>query len=943
MVIQSPPQPINPVTGSPRNLQSTPNYEQQSLPRTLTSTSNMSVPRSQNRLPSRTRPYIPSQFYQQSEHSPHLQPNRESTPLSFHSSHHQPPHSRPPPSNQAIPIPSAIPPIVPQQDATPLPTLPIVVLCFAMISEFLSASVSGPFIFFMIEDFGVGGGEAAVGFWAGIVSSVFFLTQFLTSLLWSNVSNKHGRRVVLFSSLLGNAITLILFGSSTTLGMAICARLGQGIFNGAIGVARGAVRDLTDATNEGSAIAWIGLCWGMGGIAGPIIGGLLEHPAENYPALFGRFQLLKDYPYLLPCTVASSITFLGAILSLFLGWDGGYRTGKIQLTDSNKLDLADQLLDAEEQENEESLASNVPRSHQVGLLRPSNLQAISMSNASTHSLATANTSKDLSRSIVIKDPLAISRTTTRQSNAFVPGSAYGYDRNSTISRRPSNWRHSGHMGSIRSHLSTIHRRNSRAISLARSFGEGTNYAPDYEDLNGEENVPALNFAQRLLLANEDAVFGLHDVWLAAATTQDRDDEYSQMDVDEQEPWDGSIFADDDSRSNDPGTSFEDEASSSGPSSFDERGRSYLLQQQHPPSQRFQSQSSRRQSVGTGAARQPRPQSGLSPRHSFADGSNPLPPASAVPPWLDPKMRTTSMASSIRPAIFGNTGLATPRSMSQAPFAAPQSKVSNTAREGNATLTTGTEPATANLSVIPEGGISSGGQASEATTIDGNLASSMEELEKPTGLFKQLPLAIIAQYAILALHGTTCDQIFMSFLVTPIRSGGLGLSAGHYAELIAAMCIAQIVFQFRFYPTVGPPRGQLTHLSMFRLGLCLYIPVYMLLPELRGLLRENHNGLVMFGMILLCTFRWLGNVCAYTSVMVMINAQTPPHLIPLANGLAQSAVSASRFVGPVFGGMVWSFSITPSPDYRPYPFNNSFGFLVVSIICFIGLSLSFKLK
>jgi hypothetical protein len=83
-----------------------------------------------------------------------------------------------------------------------------------------------------------------------------------------------------------------------------------------------------------------------------------------------------------------------------------------------------------------------------------------------------------------------------------------------------------------------------------------------------------------------------------------------------------------------------------------------------------------------------------------------------------------------------------------------------------------------------------------------------------------------------------------------------------------MCIAQIVFQFRFYPTVGPPRGQLTHLSMFRLGLCLYIPVYMLLPELRGLLRENHNGLVMFGMILLCTFRWLGNVCAYTSVMVM---------------------------------------------------------------------------
>jgi hypothetical protein len=45
-------------------------------------------------------------------------------------------------------------------------------------------------------------------------------------------------------------------------------------------------------------------------------------------------------------------------------------------------------------------------------------------------------------------------------------------------------------------------------------------------------------------------------------------------------------------------------------------------------------------------------------------------------------------------------------------------------------------------------------------MDVNKAVDLEESEKPTGLFKQLPLAIIAQYAILALHGTTCDQIFM---------------------------------------------------------------------------------------------------------------------------------------------------------------------------------------
>jgi hypothetical protein len=31
-----------------------------------------------------------------------------------------------------------------------------------------------------------------------------------------------------------------------------------------------------------------------------------------------------------------------------------------------------------------------------------------------------------------------------------------------------------------------------------------------------------------------------------------------------------------------------------------------------------------------------------------------------------------------------------------------------------------------------------------------------------------------------------DQVFMSFLVTPVPSGGLGLKASNYAALVAAM-------------------------------------------------------------------------------------------------------------------------------------------------------------
>jgi len=67
--------------------------------------------------------------------------------------------------------------------------------------------------------------------------------------------------------------------------------------------------------------------------------------------------------------------------------------------------------------------------------------------------------------------------------------------------------------------------------MARSQGNETQYAPDYDDLEHLE-PQNLNFAQRLLLANEDAAIGLHHIWFAAATTQDRDDEISQMDLNE---------------------------------------------------------------------------------------------------------------------------------------------------------------------------------------------------------------------------------------------------------------------------------------------------------------------------------------------------------------------------------------------------------------------------
>jgi hypothetical protein len=78
--------------------------------------------------------------------------------------------------------------------------------------------------------------------------------------------------------------------------------------------------------------ALLGFVWGFGGVIGPVIGGLAESPARNYPDSYvGQLPLFKSYPYLFPCLLASAILFTGAILSLFLNRDGGSRFGGIAL------------------------------------------------------------------------------------------------------------------------------------------------------------------------------------------------------------------------------------------------------------------------------------------------------------------------------------------------------------------------------------------------------------------------------------------------------------------------------------------------------------------------------------------------------------------------------------------------------------------------------------
>ena len=218
--------------------------------------------------------------------------------------------------------------------------------------------------------------------------------------------------------------------------------------------------------------------WGMGGVAGAIVGGAFESPAEHYPGLFGNVELFKYYPYLLPCLIASSVTFIGAILSLGLSRDGGVRGGAIRLDPDKEDQPLSPLLEEEEETTPFStparplaqLRENVARklsgvfANRVFDLhrRPSGASGVAQSSP----MSTATSAP----------AVAMSRTRTMSRTSRVNGSAYGYGTSS------------------RAVVGSVNTRRGSLASTIRRRRRDTNDILTTED--GE--VPS-NFAQRLLL------------------------------------------------------------------------------------------------------------------------------------------------------------------------------------------------------------------------------------------------------------------------------------------------------------------------------------------------------------------------------------------------------------------------------------------------------------
>ncbi|KAI0279262.1 MFS general substrate transporter [Russula aff. rugulosa BPL654] len=196
-----------------------------------------------------------------------------------------------------------------QKRPTPVPWAQVWILLVLQLAEPLTSQVIYPFTPEFVRNVGIThGDESRVGYYVGMMQSMFFATQAITVLHWSRLSDVVGRKPIILIGLFGLSLSMFSFGLSTTYwGAAFCRSL-NGALNGNVGIIKSIVAEITDPTNIPQVYAYMPIAWSLGGALGPMIGGSLSRPTERFPDTFGNSEFLKNYPYFLPCAVSATFS-----------------------------------------------------------------------------------------------------------------------------------------------------------------------------------------------------------------------------------------------------------------------------------------------------------------------------------------------------------------------------------------------------------------------------------------------------------------------------------------------------------------------------------------------------------------------------------------------------------------------------------------------------------
>src|SRR5258706_4775795 len=120
----------------------------------------------------------------------------------------------------------------------------------------------------------------------GFLVASYSLMQFFFSPVLGRLSDRYGRRPILFISLLGSAVGYFVLGFDNTLFLVFLGRIIAGVTGGNISTAQAYIADVTSKKDRAKGMGLFGAAFGLGFILGPAIAGVLSKYGIQVPFYF---------------------------------------------------------------------------------------------------------------------------------------------------------------------------------------------------------------------------------------------------------------------------------------------------------------------------------------------------------------------------------------------------------------------------------------------------------------------------------------------------------------------------------------------------------------------------------------------------------------------------------------------------------------------------------
>ena len=180
--------------------------------------------------------------------------------------------------------------------AAPRRNAALIFIFFTVLIDVLAFGVIIPVLPHLVEQF-VGGNVSHAAWWVGTFGVVFSLIQFVTSPIQGALSDRYGRRPVILLSCLGLSLDFAFMALAPSLAWLMVGRIISAMTSASFSTANAYIADVT--SNEGRARGYgmVGAAFGVGFVAGPLIGGVLGDIDLRLPFWFAAGLALVNFCY----------------------------------------------------------------------------------------------------------------------------------------------------------------------------------------------------------------------------------------------------------------------------------------------------------------------------------------------------------------------------------------------------------------------------------------------------------------------------------------------------------------------------------------------------------------------------------------------------------------------------------------------------------------------